>query len=54
MYLALTAFPVRLSAVTEARTAPVLAEGAKLVGLFTSKELRTRFYDGYSDLINGK
>jgi membrane protein required for colicin V production len=54
LYLALTAFPVRISSVTEARTAPVLAQGAKLLSLFTSQELRKRFYDGYSDLINSK
>ena len=54
LYLALTAFPVSLSSVTEARTAPILAQGAKLLGVFTSRELRTRFYEGYSDLINSK
>jgi membrane protein required for colicin V production len=54
LYLALTAFPVRISSVTEARTAPVLAQGAKLLSFFTSQELRTRFYDSYSDLINSK
>jgi len=45
MYLALTAFPVRLGSVTEARTAPVLAEGARLLAAFTSPEVRTRFLD---------
>lgn len=43
LYLALTAFPVSISSVTEARTAPILAQGAKLLGVFTSKEVRTRF-----------
>jgi membrane protein required for colicin V production len=51
LYLALTAFPVSISSVTEAQTAPLLAQGAKLLGIFTSQELRTRFYEGYSDLI---
>jgi len=54
LYLALTAFPVSLSSVEEARTAPILAEGAKLLGVFTSQEVRTRFYESYSDLINSK
>jgi membrane protein required for colicin V production len=54
LYLALTAFPVSLSSVTEARTAPILAQGAKLLGVFTSQEMRTRFYEGYSDLINSQ
>lgn len=54
LYLALTAFPVSISSVTEARTAPLLAQGAKLLGVFTSQEIRTRFYEGYSDLINSK
>ena len=54
LYLALTAFPVRLSSVEEARTAPILAQGAKLFGVFTSQEVRTQFYESYSDLINSK
>ena len=54
LYLALTAFPLSLSTVEEARTAPILAQGAKLLGIFTSQEVRTRFYEGYSDLINGQ
>jgi membrane protein required for colicin V production len=54
LYLALTAFPVRLSSVAEARTAPILAQGAKLFGVFTSREVRTQFYESYSDLIDSK
>ena len=54
LYLALTAFPVSISSVTESRTAPILAQGAKFLGIFTSQEIRTRFYEGYSDLINGQ
>jgi membrane protein required for colicin V production len=45
MYLALTAFPVRLDSVAEASTAPVLAEGARLIAAFTSQDLRSRFLD---------
>ena len=54
LYLALTAFPVSLSSVEEAQSAPVLAQGAKLLGVFTSQEVRTKFYESYSDLINGQ
>ncbi|MFL6228008.1 MAG: CvpA family protein [Pyrinomonadaceae bacterium] len=50
MYLALTAFPVRLDSVAEARTAPVLAEGARVLSLFTSSDVRTRFLAGYRRL----
>jgi membrane protein required for colicin V production len=54
LYLALTAFPVKISSVTRARTAPILAQGAKLFGVFTSEDVRNRFYEGYADLINSK
>ena len=54
LYLALTAFPVRISSVTEARTAPILAQGAKMLGVFTSQEVRKRFYESYSNLINNR
>ena len=47
MYLALTAFPVHLSAVREARTAPVLAASAQALSYLTSTELRARFLAGY-------
>lgn len=46
MYLALTAFPVRLMAVTAARTAPVLAASATALSYLTSSELRARFLAG--------
>lgn len=47
LYLALTAFPVRLVAVERATLAPVLLEGAHLVVYLTSKEMRERFLGGY-------
>ena len=47
MYLALTAFPVRLGFVRDARTAPALAEGARVLSLVTSPELRSRFLSEY-------
>jgi hypothetical protein len=52
MYLALTAFPVRLSSVQDARTAPALATGARLLSFVTSADLRTRFLAGYKRLAN--
>jgi membrane protein required for colicin V production len=47
VYLALTAFPVRIEAVTEARTAPALAAGARVLSLCTSAEVRERFLTEY-------
>ncbi|HVG31191.1 MAG TPA: CvpA family protein [Pyrinomonadaceae bacterium] len=47
MYLALTAFPVRLGFVRDARTAPALAEGARVLTLVTSSDLRARFLAQY-------
>jgi membrane protein required for colicin V production len=52
MYLALTAFPVKIEAVEKAETAPVLAEGARLMALFTSQDLRTRFFEEYTGPTN--
>ncbi|HEX8501438.1 MAG TPA: CvpA family protein [Pyrinomonadaceae bacterium] len=43
VYLALAAFPVRLEAVERARTGPALAEGARLLALCTSDDVRARF-----------
>jgi membrane protein required for colicin V production len=51
VYLALTAFPVRLESVTRARTAPALAEGARLLTLCTSNEVRARFLAQYHHLF---
>ena len=50
LFLALTAFPVRLAAVEEARAAPLLAEGARLLALFTSAEIRAKFLAEYRRL----
>jgi uncharacterized membrane protein required for colicin V production len=47
VYLALTAFPVRIAAVAEARTAPALAAGARILSLCTSPELRAKFLTEY-------
>lgn len=51
IYLALTAFPVRLDTVAQARTGPALAEGARLLALCTSAEVRARFLAGYQRLF---
>ena len=51
VYLALTAFPVRLEAVAQARTGPALAEGARLLALCASSELRARFLARYQHLF---
>ena len=51
VYLALTAFPVRLEAVRRARTGPALAEGARLLALCTSGEVRARFLARYNQLF---
>lgn len=50
VYLALTAFPVRLDSVTEARTAPALAQGARILTVCTSSDVRARFYEEYKRL----
>ena len=47
VYLALTAFPVRLESVAKARTGPALAEGARLLALCTSDDVRARFLAQY-------
>jgi membrane protein required for colicin V production len=51
VYLALTAFPVKLEAVTKARTGPALAEGARLLALCASSEVRARFLAQYQHLF---
>ncbi|MFN2596115.1 MAG: CvpA family protein [Pyrinomonadaceae bacterium] len=50
MYLALTAFPVQLSFVRDSRTAPALAEGARVLSLITSTDFRARFLTEYRRL----
>jgi membrane protein required for colicin V production len=54
LYLTLTAFPVHIHAVEEARTAPVLAEGARVLAAFTSQEVRARFYKEYISSLGEK
>lgn len=50
IYLALTAFPVRLETVTGALTAPALIEGARLLSVCTSADVRARFISEYRRL----
>ena len=51
VYLALTAFPVRIQAVEKAQTGPALAEGARLLAFCTSEEMRARFLAEYQHLF---
>ena len=50
LYLALTAFPLNLYAVKQARFAPVLIEGTKVIAYILSPGLRDRFMSGYATL----
>jgi membrane protein required for colicin V production len=52
IYLALTAFPVRIESVEHAATAPALAEGAQLLALCTSGDVRARFMSEYHRLLS--
>lgn len=52
LYLALTAFPVRLSSVEEASTAPALAAGAQVLSACTSSDVRSRFIAEYKRLAS--
>jgi membrane protein required for colicin V production len=48
VYLALTAFPVRIEAVEQAAFSPALLEGTRVIAAVTSSELREKFFDGYA------
>ena len=50
LYLALTAFPVRVEAVERSRLAPVLVEGTRVLAYLGSADLRRRFLEGYDTL----
>ena len=50
IYLALTAFPVKLDAVEKAAFAPALLEGSRVVTYLTSRDVRQRFLDGYATI----
>lgn len=50
LYLALTAFPVRIDAVERSAFAPALVEGTRVLAYLGSDELRRRFRDGYDTL----
>ena len=54
LYLALTAFPVRISSVRHARTTPVLVLGARILAALTSQDVRKRFLDEYRVLTESK
>ncbi|HET8677175.1 MAG TPA: hypothetical protein VFO63_15370, partial [Blastocatellia bacterium] len=48
IYLALTAFPVKIEAVERAAFAPFLLEGTRVIAYLTSSEMRERFFEGYA------
>jgi len=48
IYLALTAFPIKIEAVERAAFAPALLEGTRVITYLTSPELRERFLSGYT------
>ena len=48
IYLALTAFPVRLETVERSAFAPLLLEGTRVIAYLTSSEMRERFFEGYA------
>jgi membrane protein required for colicin V production len=50
VYLALTAFPIRIDAVERAAFSPVLLEGSRLLVSITSGGLKSHFWDGYSSV----
>ncbi|MFL6216056.1 MAG: CvpA family protein [Blastocatellia bacterium] len=50
IYLALTAFPVKLEAVERAEFAPALLEGTRVISYLTSRDVRQRFFDGYATI----
>ena len=50
VYLALTAFPVRLAAVERAMFAPALLEGTRVIAYLTSPEIREQFLRGYETI----
>ena len=47
LYLALTAFPIKLEPVQKAVLAPLLLEGTRVISYVTSREFRERFLEGY-------
>lgn len=50
IYLALTAFPVRLEAVEQAKLSAMLLEGTRAIAYLTSPEVREKFQSGYGSL----
>ena len=48
LYLVLTAFPVHIEAVQKATFAPLLLDGTRIIAYLTSREMREKFFAGYS------
>jgi membrane protein required for colicin V production len=47
LFLMLTAFPVKLVSIEKAQFAPYLLAGARVLAIFTPKELKAKFLEGY-------
>jgi len=54
IYLALTAFPIRIEAVERAEFSPVLMQGASVLAYLTSKSVKTRFWNGYGSVTEAQ
>ncbi|MEW6131325.1 MAG: CvpA family protein [Acidobacteriota bacterium] len=52
MYLALTAFPIKLEAVQKATFAPLLLEGTRVTAYLASGELSAQFSEGYQTVTD--
>jgi membrane protein required for colicin V production len=50
LYMALTAFPVKIEAVEKATFAPLLLEGSRVIAYLTSPEFRELFMKGYETI----
>ena len=50
VYLALTAFPIRIDAVERAAFSPVLLAGSRLLAGITSRSMKAHFWDGYGSV----
>ena len=50
LYLALTAFPVRIEAIQKATFAPLLLEGTRVIAYLTSPAVRESFFVGYREI----
>jgi membrane protein required for colicin V production len=52
LFLAFTAFPLKLESVQNARFAPYLLAGARILAIITPRELSAKFLEGYRKIEN--